>query len=80
MPKVGVLGFVNVEDSRSRDDLAYAPRSRLLDVVNGCGQLDIEGVVVKRAEARSIILWATAIGLFVFGLFCLAESRYRRHS
>lgn len=27
-----------------------------------------------------IILWATALGLFVFGLYCLAESRYRRHS
>lgn len=26
------------------------------------------------------ILWATAIGLFVFGVFCLAEARYRRHS
>ncbi|MET0324479.1 MAG: DUF1206 domain-containing protein [Ilumatobacteraceae bacterium] len=27
-----------------------------------------------------IILWATAIGLFLFGLFCLLESRYRKHS
>ena len=27
-----------------------------------------------------VVLWATAIGLFVFGIFCLAESRYRRHS
>jgi hypothetical protein len=27
-----------------------------------------------------IVLWATAIGLLCFGLFCLAESRYRRHS
>ena len=27
-----------------------------------------------------ILLWATAIGLFLFGVFCLAESRYRRHS
>ena len=27
-----------------------------------------------------IILWATALGLFCFGLFCLAESRYRRHT
>jgi hypothetical protein len=27
-----------------------------------------------------VLLWATAIGLFAFGIFCLAESRYRRHS
>ena len=27
-----------------------------------------------------IVLWATALGLFCFGLFCLAESRYRRHT
>ena len=27
-----------------------------------------------------ILLWITAIGLFLFGVFCLAESRYRRHS
>ena len=27
-----------------------------------------------------VVLWATALGLFCFGLFCLAESRYRRHS
>jgi Domain of Unknown Function (DUF1206) len=27
-----------------------------------------------------LLLWATAIGLFVFGVFCLTESRYRRHS
>jgi hypothetical protein len=27
-----------------------------------------------------VLLWATAIGLFVFGVFCLAEARYRRHS
>jgi hypothetical protein len=27
-----------------------------------------------------ILLWATAIGLFLFGVFCLAESRYRRHT
>jgi len=26
------------------------------------------------------LLWATAIGLFAFGAFCLAEARYRRHS
>ena len=27
-----------------------------------------------------ILLWATAVGLFLFGVYCLAESRYRRHS
>jgi len=27
-----------------------------------------------------VLLWATAIGLFAFGVFCLAEARYRRHS
>jgi hypothetical protein len=27
-----------------------------------------------------VVLWATALGLFCFGLFCLAESRYRRHT
>ena len=27
-----------------------------------------------------IVLWATAIGLFLFGLFCLLEARYRKHS
>ena len=27
-----------------------------------------------------VLLWAIAIGLFLFGIFCLAESRYRRHS
>jgi hypothetical protein len=27
-----------------------------------------------------VLLWATALGLFAFGVFCLAESRYRRHS
>jgi hypothetical protein len=27
-----------------------------------------------------IVLWATALGLLAFGLFCLAESRYRRHT
>jgi hypothetical protein len=27
-----------------------------------------------------IVLWATAVGLFLFGLYCLAESRYRKHS
>ncbi|HEU4842204.1 MAG TPA: DUF1206 domain-containing protein [Ilumatobacteraceae bacterium] len=27
-----------------------------------------------------ILLWITAIGLFLFGVFCLAEARYRRHS
>ena len=25
-----------------------------------------------------IVLWATAIGLFLFGIFCLAEARYRK--
>jgi Domain of Unknown Function (DUF1206) len=25
-----------------------------------------------------IVLWATALGLFAFGLFCLAEAKYRR--
>lgn len=25
-----------------------------------------------------VLLWATALGLFAFGVFCLAESRYRR--
>ena len=25
------------------------------------------------------LLWFTALGLFVFGVFCLAEARYRRH-
>jgi hypothetical protein len=27
-----------------------------------------------------IVLWATAIGLFAFGIFCLCEAKYRRHS
>jgi hypothetical protein len=27
-----------------------------------------------------VLLWATALGLFAFGVFCLAEARYRRHS
>jgi Domain of Unknown Function (DUF1206) len=27
-----------------------------------------------------VVLWATAVGLFCFGLFCLAESRYRPHT
>ena len=27
-----------------------------------------------------ILLWTTAIGLFLFGVFCLAEARYRRHT
>jgi hypothetical protein len=27
-----------------------------------------------------VLLWATALGLFAFGLFCLAEARYRKHS
>jgi O-antigen ligase len=26
------------------------------------------------------LLWGTAIGLFAFGVFCLAEARYRRHA
>ncbi|MGH9271867.1 MAG: DUF1206 domain-containing protein, partial [Ilumatobacteraceae bacterium] len=26
----------------------------------------------------TIVLWATAIGLVLFGLYCFAESRYRR--
>ncbi|MET0146045.1 MAG: DUF1206 domain-containing protein [Ilumatobacteraceae bacterium] len=27
-----------------------------------------------------IVLWATAIGLFLFGIFCLAEAKYRRRT
>jgi hypothetical protein len=27
-----------------------------------------------------VLLWGTAIGLFLFGIFCLAEARYRRHA
>ena len=27
-----------------------------------------------------VLLWGTAIGLFLYGVFCLAESRYRRHT
>ena len=27
-----------------------------------------------------VVLWATAVGLFLFGLFCLLEARYRKHS
>ena len=27
-----------------------------------------------------IVLWATAIGLFLFGVYCLAEAKYRKHS
>ncbi len=27
-----------------------------------------------------VLLWAAAIGLFLFGVYCLTESRYRRHT
>jgi hypothetical protein len=27
-----------------------------------------------------LVLWATAVGLFAFGVYCLAEARYRKHS
>jgi hypothetical protein len=42
----------------------------------------ISGALQELAEHDwgRILLWATAVGLFVFGLYCLAESRYRRHS
>jgi hypothetical protein len=42
----------------------------------------ISGSLQELAEHSwgRIVLWATAIGLFLFGLFCLAESRYRKHS
>lgn len=42
----------------------------------------ISGSLQELADASwgPIVLWAVAIGLILFGLFCLAESRYRRHS
>ena len=42
----------------------------------------ISGSLQELAEHSwgRILLWATAVGLFLFGLFCLAESRYRRHT
>lgn len=42
----------------------------------------ISGALQELAEHSwgRILLWATAIGLFLFGIYCLAESRYRRHS
>jgi len=27
-----------------------------------------------------ILLWATALGLFLFGIYCLAEAKYRKHT
>lgn len=27
-----------------------------------------------------LVLWATAVGLFAFGVYCLAEAKYRKHS
>ena len=42
----------------------------------------ISGSLQKMAEHGwgRLVLWVTAFGLVVFGLFCLAEARYRRRS
>jgi hypothetical protein len=46
---------------------------------------ETKGISGSLAELAShpwgrAVLWATAVGLFIFGVYCLAESRYRRHS
>jgi len=42
----------------------------------------ISGSLQELAEHAwgKALLWATAIGLFLFGVYCLTESRYRRHT
>jgi hypothetical protein len=42
----------------------------------------ISGSVQELAEHSwgRIVLWATAIGLFLFGVYCLAEAKYRKSS
>ena len=40
----------------------------------------LSGALQELAEKDwgRVLLWGTAIGLFLYGIFCLAEARYRR--
>jgi hypothetical protein len=42
----------------------------------------ISGSLQELAENSwgRILLWATALGLFLFGIYCLAEAKYRKHT
>ena len=42
----------------------------------------ISGSLQELAEHSwgRVLLWATAIGLFLFGIYCLAEAQYRKHT
>jgi len=42
----------------------------------------ISGALQELAEHSwgRVLLWATALGLFLFGIYCLAEAKYRKHT